>query len=211
MKRITLVCAIALLAMGTFVFYQVSAQHHKTVPVSLVTQDENAVDNATVSFGAWMTNPPLDRFPNNANNQFPRTRNHHVLVPRIATIRTGGTVNFIIGGFHVVAIYDGNRLPSEIDTTNLILPANPPGQNPPGPPIINDPVGRIYRGLDPTVLPLNAQQDRVEVVHFDRPGLYLVICAVLPHFQEGMYGYVRVVGRGDFPGDNGNNGQKQSE
>jgi uncharacterized cupredoxin-like copper-binding protein len=35
--------------------------------------------------------------------------------------------------------------------------------------------------------------DRVEVVHFAEPGTYLVICGVLPHFQAGMYGFVRVL------------------
>jgi len=57
------------------------------------------------------------------------------------------------------------------------------------PAMIDDPNNRIYRGLDPRPLP----QDRVEVVHFDEPGLYLVICGVLPHFQEGMWGFVRVM------------------
>ena len=35
--------------------------------------------------------------------------------------------------------------------------------------------------------------DRVEVVQFATPGTYLVICAIVPHFNEGMYGYVRVL------------------
>ena len=52
--------------------------------------------------------------------------------------------------------------------------------------------GRVYRGLDPS-LPLLALQDRVEAVHFPEKGLYLVICGVLPHFQDDMYGWVRVV------------------
>jgi hypothetical protein len=29
-------------------------------------------------------------------------------------------------------------------------------------------------------------------VEFDEPGRYLVICAVLPHFNVGMYGWVEV-------------------
>ena len=61
----------------------------------------------------------------------------------------------------------------------------------------DDPENRIYRGLDPLLLPVGAQQDRVESVQFAQPGLYLVICAVLPHFQDGMYGYVRVLGKED--------------
>ena len=40
--------------------------------------------------------------------------------------------------------------------------------------------------------PVSPLRDRVEVIHFPNPGLYLVICGVLPHFEEGMYGWVRV-------------------
>ena len=36
-------------------------------------------------------------------------------------------------------------------------------------------------------------QDRTEVVHFPQPGRFLVICAVLPHFGDGMWGYVKVL------------------
>jgi uncharacterized cupredoxin-like copper-binding protein len=35
--------------------------------------------------------------------------------------------------------------------------------------------------------------DRVDVVHFPKHGRYLVICGVLPHFQDGMYGWVKVI------------------
>lgn len=155
-------------------------------------------NNATVTFGGWMTTTPIDRFPNNANTQFPRLQNHHKLTPEIAKIKVGGTVNFIIGGFHVVTVYDNGTRPEDIDTTRLVPPPRP------GPPIIDDARRRIYRGLDPTLLPAIVAQDRVETVHFDRPGRFLVICAVLPHFQEGMTGYVRVVGRDDDDDDDRN-------
>ena len=65
-------------------------------------------------------------------------------------------------------------------------------------PLIADPKNRIYRGLDPRTMPAN--QDRVETVQIAEPGLYLVICAVLPHFFDAakmqfvMFGYVNVVG-----------------
>jgi plastocyanin len=191
MKRIglCLIFALALLGAGSAVYF--------TTAVTAVTRDDHdahkgpesgPLSNATVSFGGWMTDQPLDRFPNNPNTQFPRTRNHHRLTPTIATIKAGGTVNFIIGGFHVVTVYDDGVQPTDINMSLTQSVAVPPG-----PPIINDPNRRIYRGLDPTTLPLGAQQDRVEVVHFDRPGTYLVICSVLPHFAEGMYGYVRVL------------------
>jgi hypothetical protein len=84
-------------------------------------------------------------------------------------------------------VYDDGTQPGNINTTLI----NPP---PPGsmlPPLIDDPNRRIYRGPDPRVILPNV--DRVEVVHFANPGNYLVICGVLPHFQQGMYGFVRVL------------------
>jgi len=133
--------------------------------------------NATVNFGAWMT--PLDRFPNNS----PPPANHHALMPNQVTIRSGGSVNFILGGFHNIAIYGEGKQPADVNAGILTTPTNG------GPPLIADPAGRIYRGLDPSLQPV----DRVEVVRFPQPGLYLVICAVLPHFNDGMYGWVRVL------------------
>lgn len=99
---------------------------------------------------------------------------------------------FVIAGFHVVAVYDDGTTPDDIDTS-ILVPNRPMGT----PPIINDSTNRIYRGLDPLLLPAGAAQDRVESVQFSEPGLYLVICAVLPHFDEGMYGYVRVLPKGE--------------
>jgi len=57
--------------------------------------------NATVSFGQWHTNPPLDRLtvPN------PITGNVHKLIPSDTKIKAGGTINFIISGFHLLTIY----------------------------------------------------------------------------------------------------------
>lgn len=186
-----------------------AAAQHKThnaeagiAPPPTVPPD-NSLSSATVTFGGWMANthlcpppptppapcPIVDRFPASPTTQFPRFSNHHELTPQVATIRAGGTVNFIIGGFHVVTIYDDGTRPEDIDTTDVV-----PNRMPP---IINDSTNRIYRGLDPLLLPVNAQQDRVETVQFSQPGTYLVICAVLPHFQEGMYGYVRVLGKAE--------------
>ena len=127
--------------------------------------------SATVSFGQWMSSPPLDRYPNFGGSP---TTNVHALTPNVVTIKAGGSVNFIVSGLH------------EINTA-LTTPTTSP--NPPVLPIINDPNRRIYRGVDPSL----QARDRVEVVNFSKPGTYLVICGVLPHFQEGMYGYVRVL------------------
>jgi plastocyanin len=123
--------------------------------------------SATISFGSWETDPPFDRFTVPTPPP-PATRNAHTLTPNEVTIQAGGTVNFIIGGFHLVVVYDHGTKPGLID----------------------DPNNRIYRGLDPRVNP----QDRVEVVTFSKPGTYLVICAVRPHFvNDAMLGYVRVL------------------
>jgi len=152
---------------------------------------------ANVSFGQWdLDDLTLDRFPNNS----PRARNNHHLIPGVAQIKAGGSVNFIIGGFHHLLIYDDGTKPSDINITATI-----PTTVQPGPPLINDPVKRLYRGLDPSVLPMlpgstppQQLQDRVETVRFPNPGKFLVICGVLPHFFDAatgqfiMFGYVRV-------------------
>jgi plastocyanin len=136
---------------------------------------------ATVSFGQWAANG-LDRFPDLGAPGLP---NGHQLIPYEVKIAAGGTVNFIVGGFHHVLVYDDGSQPGDIDVTQTI-----PVTNPPGPPLINDATNRIYRGLDPSTVP----QDRAEVVQFPNPGTYLVICGVLPHFaNDGMYGFVRVL------------------
>jgi hypothetical protein len=150
--------------------------------------------NATVSFGFWQSDPPFNRFPTN-NDRF---RNGHQLLPHEVRIKAGGTVNFIIGGFHQVIVYAPGTEPGQIDT-NLVTQVT----NPPGPPLIDDPANRVYRGIDPSTLPLlrgpmdappTNLQDRVEVVHFASPGRYLVICGVQPHFAvDGMFGFVTVL------------------
>jgi plastocyanin len=170
------------------------AQQHPTISGPLAT--------ATVSFGAWTALPgtgTLNRFPN--VGQAPGVANNvHAMIPHEVKIKAGGSVNFIIAGFHLLAIYDDGTQPGDISTATLISPTI----TPPAPPLINDTRNRIYFGIDPSVLPRLAPpnppvppaspplQDRVEVVHFPNPGTFLVICAVLPHFVDGMFGYVDV-------------------
>ena len=135
--------------------------------------------NATVTFGEWRTDPPLDRF----QPFTPPTNEHHIL-PNEVTVKAGGAVNYVISGFHLLLVYDNGTRPENIDTSKLI-------QGPPVP-LIDDPNHRIYRGLDPR-LPSSAL-DRVEAVHFPNPGMYLVICGVLPHFlADHMISWVRVL------------------
>lgn len=190
MKRLILLTLSSVLILAVcFATYYVSAgDNQKNNVVTAHIQQNNEPNSATVSFGAWLTTPVVDRQPNLSPNM---TGNLHQMVPRVATIRAGGTVNFIIAGFHQIAVYDNGTQPGSINTSMRILPVNG------GPPLISDPNNRIYRGLDPST----QSTDRVEAVHFSRPGIYLVICTVLPHFVDGqMYGFVEVT-----PGSNTSN------
>ena len=142
---------------------------------------ENPHETATVTFGAWMSSPALDRFPNTSDT---RQSNDHLITPNVEKIHAGGTVNFIVSGLHNIQVYADGTGPEDIDTSLLTTTTGTPNTIP----LLNDPDGRIYRGLDPTL----QAADRVEAVHFDAPGTYLVICGILPHFAGGMYGYVVV-------------------
>jgi|SRR5262245_57333343 len=170
--------------------------------VGLVVPSAVAIDgplaSATVSFGQWRTNPALDRFPILSE----RATNQHELIPSQVTIKAGGAVNFIIGGFHQPTVYDDGTLPADINTT-IPTDTTPSTGIPSGVPLINDPANRIYRGQDPSRQPIltfpspisgPVSQDRVEVVHFPKPGMYLVICGVRAHFvDDKMFGFVRVL------------------
>jgi hypothetical protein len=145
--------------------------------------------SATMSFGEWKTDatPPLDRYPNAS----PPTGNEHRLIPFQVTIKSGGTVNFIISGLHQVIVYAPGTKPEDIDYEST----RPTLGIPTAVPLINDPKNRLYAGPDPsTFLAPAALRDRVEVVQFVKPGWHLVICGVQEHFLGGMIGYVRVLG-----------------
>jgi hypothetical protein len=161
--------------------------------------------SATVSFGFWPAGTvqvPLDRGDRGEGAPpplAPALPNGHALVPHIVTIKEGGTVNFVIAGFHQVLVYAPGKKPDDVDESKLIVLDGPVG-------LIDDPAQRIYRGLDPRFLsppppmpgeepvpPNLLSQDRVEVVGFSKRGLHLVLCAVNLHFRDGMYGWVRVI------------------
>jgi hypothetical protein len=146
--------------------------------------------SVVVSFGQWLTEPPLDR---RTNEPPAPAANQHLLLPFVANVRAGGAVMFVISGLHNVQIFAPGTKPSDINI-GLTIPVLQPPPLPPGvefPPLIDDPANRIYRGPDPTLVPL----DRTETVTFAEPGRYLVICGFLPHFLDNMFGFVNVVGK----------------
>jgi hypothetical protein len=126
----------------------------------------------------------------------PIAPNTHALLPQVAVIKEGGAVNFILAGFHQVVVYAPGKKPEDVDQSVLLpIPGAPAVVG-----LIDDPGGRIYRGLDPRALspappaaPNLLSQDRSEVVSFSKRGLYLVICSVNVHFNDGMFGWVRVI------------------
>src|SRR5258708_14556887 len=65
------------------------AESHKHQPIA------GPLANATVSFGQWPTDPPLDRFPNLGAPGLP---NAHQLLPNEVKIKAGGGVDFFIDG-----------------------------------------------------------------------------------------------------------------
>lgn len=143
---------------------------------------EGPLATATVSFGAWPSHPPLDR----TNLPPGPPPNLHEQIPYMASIKAGGTVNFIIAGVHQLAVYAPGTALADVNGSLLQeVPGAPPGF----PPVVNDATNRVYRGPFPSL----ADQDRVEVVHFTTPGTYLTVCVFLPHFLEGMHGWVRVL------------------
>lgn len=151
--------------------------------------------HATVAFGQWdatkslpesAPGTPLDRHPLNS----PNNRNVHKVLPFEAEIEVGGAVSFLISGVHQILIYDDG---TELADVQEILPA--------GSILVDDPNNRIYRGLNPQQLfyapvtpggPNVGVRDRVEVVNFDKPGRFLVVCGVVFHFREGMHGFINV-------------------
>lgn len=104
--------------------------------------------NATVSCGAWpvgVVETPVDR---TMTPLAPIAPNTHALLPQVAVIREGGSVNFILAGFHQVVIYAPGKKPETVDQSVLLpIPGAPAAVG-----LIDDLGGRIYRGLDPRAL-----------------------------------------------------------
>lgn len=154
----------------------------------------------TVAFGAGLNTAQ----PGNAQN-------HHILPDEIK-VSVGDVVNFVVAGLHVIRVYDrGVRLRDVKDQIPDECEVNPaPATCFPGGPVPVIPTFDLaiyYQGLNsippaappmvPPFAPLSLAQNRVEPVSFLKPGRFLVICAVLPHFNDKMYAWVRVMPSND--------------
>ena len=162
----------------------------------------------TVAFGAGLNTAQ----PGNPEN-------HHV-IPDTICVNAGVVVNFAVAGFHIIRVYGNGvtlgavkaQIADECEV-NPVPPAEefPPQCGAPGAPVPVVPPGALdvyYEGINglvspqpgpPFALPSPAV-NRVEPVSFLKPGRYLVICAVLPHFNDKMYAWVEVRPRGQGQG-----------
>lgn len=137
---------------------------------------------ASMQFGQPDAGSPFP--PSASHDQSAHARDN--IVPRTVVIDRGGTVTFVVpAGTHQIAIYAPGKEPRDINSA-LLTPTCPGSQ----PRLINDPVGRLALFTHSCGSAWQAQYT------FATPGRYLVICAVLPHFQVGMYGWVEVRDRG---------------
>lgn len=191
----TLVCASLLLAVGAFASQLAAANDDKN--------DEDGRKIVTVAFGAGLNTAQ----PGNEQN-------HHIL-PDVIKVHVGDVVNFVVAGLHVIRVYDrGVRLrhvrdaiPDECETNPVPPETFPSACFTNGPVPVIPPLGLAvyYAGLNsigppppvPPFAPLSLAQNRVEPVSFLEPGRFLVICAVLPHFNDGMRAWVEVSREGE--------------
>ena len=147
-------------------------------------------DNAIVSFGRDDVGSPFA--PPSGHDQSGHARDN--VRPQTVHISAGGSVTFVMGTFHQVAVYQPGIAPGDIDTSltvDLLAPS------PPAPPgtviipdfLINDPTGRLAVGPF-SFAPMSwTSPDGT----FNTPGKYLVICNVVPHFVGAkMYAWVVV-------------------
>lgn len=185
------------------------------ITCALVTPAATSNDNGasgrivTVAFGVGLNTAQ----PGNAVN-------HHVL-PDVIKVEVGDVVNFVVSGLHVIRVFDkGVRLRDVKDAIPDECELNPPpfpltcdAVLAPGPvPVLSstvDPATSLglplyYSGLNsltppsaPPFAPISVAQNRVEGVSFLKTGRFLVICGVLPHFNDGMFAWVEVSRRGD--------------
>jgi len=151
--------------------------------------------------------PPhiVGAFGTGLNNSQPgNTPNHHILPQEFkvritrakkidgTVVTVPATVNFIVSGFHWPWVYNNgvtldDVIAGEKTTTGLFINFN---------------TGVFARGVfpgtppnftDTPISPTSGAMNRTDSFAFDKPGKYLVICNVRPHFLDGMYAWINVV------------------
>jgi plastocyanin len=177
--------------------------------------DDHGREIVTVAFGAGLNTAQ----PGNSAN-------HHV-IPDTIRIQAGDVISFNVAGLHAIRVYaKGVKLADVKANVPQECQVNPPQAscNGLGGTVVPTvPVGGLplfYAGLNaiPLVTPPNpappppppfvapsAAINRIESVTFPEPGRYLVICAVLEHFNDGMMAWIdaRPAGKGNGQDEHG--------
>jgi hypothetical protein len=109
--------------------------------------------------------------------------------PREVVLARGGSVTFDMGTFHQVAIFAAGTQPGDIDASATVDLTDPSGAVIiPG--FLIDVAGSALAVGPFSFAPTSWTSPAGT---FDEPGLYLVICTVVPHFVGAdMYAWVRV-------------------
>ena len=111
------------------------------------------------------------------------------LFPRTVVIDAGGSVRFEAPpSIHQIVIYNPGKDVKDVNVGSLTMS----DASCPPVPLIDDAI--LRRG---PLVKRPCFQPWVHTETFEDAGKYLVICAVLPHFEVGMYGWVIVRGRDD--------------
>lgn len=176
------------------------------LPGMASADDDHGRQIVTVAFGAGLNTAQ----PGNSAN-------HHV-IPNTIRIQAGDVISFNVAGLHAIRVYaNGVKLSDVKANVPQECQVNPPqascnglgGTVVPTVPLGNVPT--FYVGLNaiPLVTPPNPPPpppppfvapstavNRIESVTFPEPGRYLVICAVLEHFNDGMLAWIDVRPRG---------------
>lgn len=147
-------------------------------------------------------------FGRGLNTAQPGNAVNHVILPNNIKVKQGEVVHFLVAGFHQLVVYKPGK---ELD--DLVVPAAGT--------FINDPINQFYLGINPAGGPLNTAatpiipadtrsnaSNRVESVSFPasaglsatgtilsekaEPGVYLVICNIRGHFNDGMFAFIKV-------------------
>jgi hypothetical protein len=129
----------------------------------------------------------------------------------------GDVVNFVVGGLHIIRAYEPgvrvreitDQIPDECEVNPVPSASDAPqcyfgDVASPVPVIPSFGLPVYYEGINPLAAPppvppfaqASAAVNRVEPVSFLKRGRYLVICAVLPHFNDRMVAWVDVLPRG---------------
>jgi len=176
------------------------------LPAIASADDGREREIVTVGFGAGLNTAQ----PGNSAN-------HHV-IPDTIRIAAGDVISFNVAGLHVIRVYGkGVKLADVKANVPQECQVNPPQASCNGlggtvvPTVPAGTLSLFYQGLNaiPLLTPPNPPPpqpppfaapsmavNRIEPVTFPEPGRYLVICAVLEHFNDGMMAWIDVRPRG---------------